>query len=463
MAKGLVSDTSLTAIGNAIRAKNGSSDTYRPSEMAGAIEAISTVDEESALQYMLNHKTNYTGIAAGLTTLTSLPEFTQPSDTLYYTSAFSGCSSLTSVSGLYLAQNETSETPTRTRFRVSSMFDGCSNLTSIPTFGDYALYVGEDGANYMFRGCSKIVDINLPAKFLSFGSRYPAESIFDGCTKCVNFFKSYNGHANYILNCIPGRLARAFNGCSSLVSIYLDDTISGSFVRFGDRTSSNSFLYTFNRCSKLERIELADGKTEIYFNPSTMENMFSGCTRLVSLPTLVPLNSSPCSAASAFYNCSKIVTVLFGSPLKVSLAGSMFYQCSKLETVSGVDFSNCISVIAIFAGCVQLDSLPFNPGDLALVTDFRRMCDGCTSLTTVPVFSMASCSGTTNHQNMFANCPNLTNASLNNILAALTTKGQSGSTNKTLKYVGLSSTQATTCTGLSNWTACQAAGWTTGY
>lgn len=35
--------------------------------------------------------------------------------------------------------------------------------------------------------------------------------------------------------------------------------------------------------------------------------------------------------------------------------------------------------------------------------------------------------------------------------------------NKTLKYVGLTSDQATTCTGLSNWAACEAAGWTTGY
>ena len=34
---------------------------------------------------------------------------------------------------------------------------------------------------------------------------------------------------------------------------------------------------------------------------------------------------------------------------------------------------------------------------------------------------------------------------------------------KTLKYIGLSEEQATTCTTLSNWAACETAGWTTGY
>ena len=55
----------------------------------------------------------------------------------------------------------------------------------------------------------------------------------------------------------------------------------------------------------------------------------------------------------------------------------------------------------------------------------------------------------------------LTNDSLNNILEMC--KNSVMSSNKTLKYIGLSSTQATTCTTLSNWAACESAGWTTGY
>lgn len=42
MAKAFIDDTNLTAIANAIRAKNGSTDTYLPSAMPAAIEAIPT-------------------------------------------------------------------------------------------------------------------------------------------------------------------------------------------------------------------------------------------------------------------------------------------------------------------------------------------------------------------------------------------------------------------------------------
>ena len=63
---------------------------------------------------------------------------------------------------------------------------------------------------------------------------------------------------------------------------------------------------------------------------------------------------------------------------------------------------------------------------------------------------------------MFDNCTSLTDDSLNNILAMLT-NATAYTRTKTLKYIGLSKTQATTCTTLSNWAACEAAGWTTGY
>ena len=49
MSKAFIDDTNLTAIANAIRAKNGSTDTYLPSAMPAAIEAIPTgVDTSDA-------------------------------------------------------------------------------------------------------------------------------------------------------------------------------------------------------------------------------------------------------------------------------------------------------------------------------------------------------------------------------------------------------------------------------
>lgn len=68
--KGLITKSTLTDIGNAIRAKNGLTTTYKPSEMAAAIKAIkvsdntekdtctwAAVDYSSCLAYYLNSTT----------------------------------------------------------------------------------------------------------------------------------------------------------------------------------------------------------------------------------------------------------------------------------------------------------------------------------------------------------------------------------------------------------------------
>ena len=63
---------------------------------------------------------------------------------------------------------------------------------------------------------------------------------------------------------------------------------------------------------------------------------------------------------------------------------------------------------------------------------------------------------------IFKDCPNLSDESLNNILAMC--KNATSYTNtKTLAYIGLTSAQATKCTTLSNYSTFTAAGWTTGY
>lgn len=79
MGKVLVNETSLTGIGNAIRSKNGTTTTYKPSEMAAAISAIETgggvveVEEKDVNFYDYDGTRLYSYTLAEAKALTALP------------------------------------------------------------------------------------------------------------------------------------------------------------------------------------------------------------------------------------------------------------------------------------------------------------------------------------------------------------------------------------------------------
>lgn len=128
-----------------------------------------------------------------------------------------------------------------------------------------------------------------------------------------------------------------------------------------------------------------------------------------------------------------------------------------IKQIPLVDTSNVTRMSYMFQNCTALTEIPLL--DTSNVTDMYNMFQNCTALTTVPQLDT---SNVTSMNNAFKNCTSLSNDSLNNILAMLTNATAYTGT-KILKYIGLSETQVTTCTTLSNWSACEAAGWTTGY
>ena len=137
----------------------------------------------------------------------------------------------------------------------------------------------------------------------------------------------------------------------------------------------------------------------------------------------------------------------------------MCMQCSKLEEIpSDMNTSKVTNWFGAFRYCSSLTEIPVL--DFSAATSLNMTFAYCTLLTTFPQCNWSKITAT---QNIFQNCPALSNDSLNNIMASLLTATITNSTYKTLKYIGLTSDQATTCTGLSNWAALSAAGWTTGY
>lgn len=130
--------------------------------------------------------------------------------------------------------------------------------------------------------------------------------------------------------------------------------------------------------------------------------------------------------------------------------------------IESVDDNYDVSEVTIIKALFnQLFSLKIAPKmNTSHITNAQQLFYNCESLVTVPIYNFSSLVGN-NNSNMFYNCIALSNESLNNILQMCI--GMTGVTNKTLKYIGLSSTQAETCQTLSNWNNFVAAGWTSGY
>ena len=108
MSKVLVTESYLTAIGGAIRSKNGSTTTYKPKEMAPAILALTS---ESVLNTLIDGTVTSIDIPTGVTSVRS--------------NVFNGCSQLTKVT-----------VPSTVTTINSDAFSG-TNISEIDVDGDY--------------------------------------------------------------------------------------------------------------------------------------------------------------------------------------------------------------------------------------------------------------------------------------------------------------------------------------
>ena len=191
-------------------------------------------------------------------------------------------------------------------------------------------------------------------------------------------------------------------------------------------------------------------------NVTDVSGLFSNCTSLEEYEL-----SSTCAAtsyASMFQSCRAIKEFPYiYDYTNATSVGYMFYQCENLQFNSVLNFNMpiCTDVENMFGGCKKITSI----GDIYApnATNTQSFISGCSLLDDVGDITFTSA---IYMSNTFIDCPNLSDNSLNKILYALSS---SKAYNKNLKWVGLSQTQATKCTTLSNWSACQSAGWTTGY
>ena len=163
MSKVLVTESYLTAIGDAIRSKNSSTDRYKPSEMAAAIKNIKTQDN-TVLNSILNRSISGDYVNDNLNEVGSyafancnnLTTATFTKVTKIVKNAFSYCRSLESISLPEVKEIE------------SSSFNYCSSLESISMPKIEVL--GSDKELYgVFNSSYKMTTINLPSTIRSIG------------------------------------------------------------------------------------------------------------------------------------------------------------------------------------------------------------------------------------------------------------------------------------------------------
>ena len=188
--------------------------------------------------------------------------------------AFSGCSSLSSIS-----------LPESVKSIGNQAFNGCSSLSSI-NIPEGVTSIGSSA----FRDCSSLSSISLPESLTSIGiyafrdcSSLSSINIPDGVT-------SIGEHT--------------FSGCSSLSSISLPESVT---------SIGGSAFYG---CSRLSSINIPEGVTSID------DWTFDGCSSLSSITIPESVTSI---GMDTFYNCSSLSSI--NIPEGVTSIGSGAFSC----------------------------------------------------------------------------------------------------------------------------------------
>ena len=177
--------------------------------------------------------------------------------------------------------------------------------------------------------------------------------------------------------------------------------------------SGSTLIYLFRNCASMTIPPLVNFSQCFAYG-----GMFEGCTSLITLPSgyfsSIPAarphsaynGYNPIGATRMFYGCSSLTfsgqetTIL--ANFTPYYANSMFEGCTSLITAPTINLNNCYSANSMFKGCTNLVNVPYY--DLNYMVWFGNNAGG------------RFVSG-----GWFQGCPNLSDASLDNILWMLST------------------------------------------
>ena len=176
-----------------------------------------------------------------------------------------------------------------------------------------------------------------------------------------------------------------FSGCSKLISIPTLDT-----------SQVTDTIHMFHSCSNLTSIPALDTS-----QVTDMSSMFHGCSSLASIPALD--TSKVTRMDNMFYGCRGLISIPALDTSKVTRMDNMFSGCSSLASIPTLDTSQVTRMDNMFYSCTSLTTIPAL--DTSQVTNMFYMFYECASLTTIPALDTSK---VTDMSSMFYGCNNLT-------------------------------------------------------
>ena len=280
MSKVLVNESSLTGIANAIRGKNGGTTTYKPSEMAAAITAISGGGEPVIEALSVTSNGTYTapdGVDGYSPVTVNVPQSGGPPESAFVISG--NCSYRFAYDGWnWFIELYGNKITTQSINNASYMFQS-SSVESIPfdinCFNDSYYECGN-----MFRYCTNLKEIG------TIRNLYPSsmQHLFGSCKNLRQLPIFENLNMSRIYNYQYSNIGYLFYECYSLRNIpeellnviYQLETTSLAYIQFNNeffncfsldevkglnpqtgKITSNCFNNTFYNCCRLKNVIFA--------------------------------------------------------------------------------------------------------------------------------------------------------------------------------------------------------------